>query len=87
MPTGDFVPRGRRRSGFAYMGLLMLLALLGAALGEAGQVWRTQAQREREAAGAGCVRERQAQCSGGKVDRSVGHCLREDRCLVHRGDQ
>jgi type II secretory pathway pseudopilin PulG len=49
MPTGDFVPRGRRRSGFAYMGLLMLLALLGAALGEAGQVWRTQAQREREA--------------------------------------
>lgn len=49
MPTGEAMRRGRLRGGFAYMGLLMLLALLGAALGEAGQVWRTQAQREREA--------------------------------------
>jgi type II secretory pathway pseudopilin PulG len=35
--------------GWAYLGLLMLLALLGTALAEAGVVWRTLAQREREA--------------------------------------
>ncbi len=49
MPTGDAPNLPRRDRGFVYLGLLMLLALLGAALGQAGQVWHTQAQREREA--------------------------------------
>jgi type II secretory pathway pseudopilin PulG len=35
--------------GWGYLGLLMLLALLGAALAQAGVVWQTLAQREREA--------------------------------------
>ncbi len=46
MRTGS---RRRRARGLGYFGLLMLLALLGATLGEAGTVWRTAAQREREA--------------------------------------
>jgi type II secretory pathway pseudopilin PulG len=45
MPIGE----ARRSRGWSYLGLLMLLTLLGAALAEVGTVWRTLAQREREA--------------------------------------
>lgn len=49
MRIGERAGRWRSSRGLGYLGLLMLLAMLGAALGEAGVVWRTQAQREREA--------------------------------------
>lgn len=38
-----------RHEGFTYVGVLILVALLGFALAGAGQAWRHQAQREREA--------------------------------------
>lgn len=44
MPTGS-----AREGGFAYLFVLMLIALLGLGLGVAGTLWRTEAQREREA--------------------------------------
>lgn len=40
MPTGE--------RGFGYLGLLILLALLGALLAAAGTQWATAARRERE---------------------------------------
>ena len=40
--------RGRHCAGFTYVGLLVAVALLGVFLAEAGVMWRTQAQRERE---------------------------------------
>jgi len=39
----------QRAAGFTYVGLLIAIALLGIALAAAGTVWKTQAQREREA--------------------------------------
>jgi type II secretory pathway pseudopilin PulG len=36
-------------AGFTYVGLLIAVALLGIALASAGTVWKTHAQREREA--------------------------------------
>lgn len=44
MPTGRTAQRG-----FAYLYALMLIALVGLGLGAAGTVWRTDAQRMREA--------------------------------------
>jgi type II secretory pathway pseudopilin PulG len=38
----------RRPAGFTYVGVLVLVALLGLVLAGAGQAWRHQAQRERE---------------------------------------
>ena len=38
----------RPAPGFAYLALLFAVAFLGAGLGVAGEVWRIQAQRERE---------------------------------------
>lgn len=38
-----------RHRGFSYIGLLILVALLSTALAGAGELWRTQARREREA--------------------------------------
>jgi type II secretory pathway pseudopilin PulG len=40
----------RRRSdaGFTYIGLLIVVVIIGIALSAVGTVWRTQAQRERE---------------------------------------
>lgn len=38
-----------RQCGFSYIGLLVLVALLSTALAGAGELWRTQARREREA--------------------------------------
>jgi type II secretory pathway pseudopilin PulG len=46
MSTGERARRGPR--GFTYLGLLILVALLGLALAAAGEVVRTTAQRERE---------------------------------------
>lgn len=34
--------------GFTYLGLLLFVALLGASLGIAGELWSTRAQREKE---------------------------------------
>jgi type II secretory pathway pseudopilin PulG len=36
-------------AGFTYIGLLIAVAILGIGLAEVGVIWRTQAQREREA--------------------------------------
>jgi type II secretory pathway pseudopilin PulG len=36
-------------SGYTYLGLLMLIALMGTALAQVGMVWHTDAQRNREA--------------------------------------
>ena len=47
MPSGELVRRSAR--GFTYLGLLVLVALLGIMLAAAGQVAATTAQREREA--------------------------------------
>jgi type II secretory pathway pseudopilin PulG len=40
--------RGAAQRGFTYIGLLLLVAIIGFALAAAGVVWHTQAQRERE---------------------------------------
>ncbi len=40
--------RRRNANGFAYIGLLVAIVLLGAALASIGAVWTVQAQRERE---------------------------------------
>jgi type II secretory pathway pseudopilin PulG len=37
-----------RQSGFTYLFVLILIALIGAGLGAAGTLWRTNAQRARE---------------------------------------
>lgn len=37
-----------RQRGFTYLGLLIAVAILGATLAAAGEVWRTAQQRERE---------------------------------------
>jgi type II secretory pathway pseudopilin PulG len=42
-------PARRRDRGFTYLGLLLLVALIGLALAAAGEVAATTAQREREA--------------------------------------
>ena len=44
MPTGK-----RDQSGFSYLFVLMLIALVGMGLAAAGTLWRTDAQRAREA--------------------------------------
>ena len=56
MPTGKALftapPRRTRRrhaTGFTYVGLLLLLALVGAGLGAMGQRWSSTLQRAREA--------------------------------------
>jgi type II secretory pathway pseudopilin PulG len=38
-----------RQRGYTYIGLLILIAIMGATLATAGVVWHTHAQREREA--------------------------------------
>ena len=38
-----------RERGFSYLGVLFVVALMGALLAMAGEVWHTQAMREREA--------------------------------------
>lgn len=48
-PAGESARRrGRPERGFTYIGLLIAIAIIGAALALVGQVWSTQAQRERE---------------------------------------
>lgn len=45
------MPNGRvpvRQGGFTYLGLLLLIAIGGIGLAAVGQVWHTEAQRERE---------------------------------------
>lgn len=44
MPTGRL-----RQGGFTYLFVLMLISLMGLGLAMAGTLWRTEAQREREA--------------------------------------
>src|SRR5690606_33668362 len=46
-PAWSRRPR-RRERGFGYIGLLVLVALMGVALAAAGQVWHTAQQREKE---------------------------------------
>ncbi len=43
----EWPPSGNR--GYTYLGLLMLIALMGTALAQVGMVWHTDAQRNREA--------------------------------------
>lgn len=38
-----------RQGGYTYLGLLLLVAVLGTLLASAGALWRTELQREREA--------------------------------------
>src|SRR4030095_17123595 len=42
-------PTARFETGFTYLGILIAMALFGVALAATGEVWRTAAQREREA--------------------------------------
>jgi len=42
-------PTARSETGFTYLGILIAMALFGVALAATGEVWRTVAQREREA--------------------------------------
>jgi type II secretory pathway pseudopilin PulG len=42
-------PRGRAECGFSYLGLLILIAVMGVALGLTGDLWQTASQREKEA--------------------------------------
>ncbi|MDU9392063.1 type II secretion system protein [Pseudomonas sp. zfem002] len=44
MPSGS----AAREGGFTYLGVLLLVMLMGVALGSAGEVWSIVAQRERE---------------------------------------
>lgn len=44
MRTSSFA----RAAGFTYIGVLVLVAMMGVALAGAGQVWQTQLRRERE---------------------------------------
>lgn len=39
----------RRQRGYTYLGLLLLVAVMGSLLASAGALWRTELQREREA--------------------------------------
>lgn len=50
MPTGE-ARRGlpRAQAGFGYVWVLLAVAVLGIALSAVGEIWSTQAQREREA--------------------------------------
>lgn len=43
------MPTGSRQRGFTYLFVLMLIGLVGLGLAAAGTVWKTNAQREREA--------------------------------------
>lgn len=45
MPTGDAL---RLQRGFTYIGLLLFLAITGAALAALGQAWSTAVQRDKE---------------------------------------
>lgn len=42
-------PRARRQHGFTYLGLLFAIAIMGAVLAAAGELWHTARQREKEA--------------------------------------
>ena len=46
MPNRALTPR--KEAGFTYIGLLIVVVILGLGLSEVGVLWRTQAQRERE---------------------------------------
>ncbi|MEW6120849.1 MAG: type II secretion system protein [Pseudomonadota bacterium] len=43
------MPTGKRERGFSYLFVLMLVGLIGLGLAAAGTLWKTEAQREREA--------------------------------------
>ena len=43
----EWSPSGNR--GYTYLGLLMLIALMGTVLAQVGMVWHTESQRQREA--------------------------------------
>jgi type II secretory pathway pseudopilin PulG len=48
-PVGADGLSGRRRAGgFTYIGVLVLVVIMGIALAAAGEVWHTAAQREKE---------------------------------------
>ena len=42
------MPTGKSQGGFTYIGLLLLIAIMGVALAATGMLYRTQAQREKE---------------------------------------
>lgn len=44
MPTG----KRRTQSGFTYLGLLVMVAVMGVGLASMGELWQTVSQRERE---------------------------------------
>ena len=60
--TGS-VPAARQH-GFTYIGLLIAVAIIGAALAAAGVVWHTTQQRERE---------RELLFVGGQMRQAIGH--------------
>jgi type II secretory pathway pseudopilin PulG len=48
MVTGDSIAGRSDSLGFTYIGLLILICLLGVGLAMAGQVWHTSVQRDKE---------------------------------------
>lgn len=47
VPPGQ-QPGGRQARGFTYIGVLILVALMGIALAAAGEIWHTASKREKE---------------------------------------
>src|ERR1700692_787026 len=49
LPRGEHMPaHSARTRGFAYIGLLVAIVIIGAALAAVAEVWSVQSQRERE---------------------------------------
>lgn len=48
LPSGFRAHASRRARGFTYIGVMLLVTLMGIALAAAGQVWHTVQQREKE---------------------------------------
>jgi type II secretory pathway pseudopilin PulG len=65
MRTGDALRQALpRHRGLTYLGLLLIVALLGASLAALGPLWSTAAQRERE---------RELRFRGEQIAEAIGH--------------
>jgi len=62
-PTSAIVVRDVRSHGFAYIGLLVLVAIMGTVLGATGVIFHQQAQREKE---------KQLLFAGDQIRRAIG---------------
>jgi type II secretory pathway pseudopilin PulG len=68
------LPAMQRCSGFTYVGLLILVALLGIGLAAVGEIWSTMAQRERE---------RELLFIGAQVRRAIGDYYQSSPGIKH----